>query len=313
LWSRRSRVRVPSLTLLTRVAITHFTDAACPFAFSAEPIRQRLRWHYGEQLAWDDVMIVLTAGDRREAERLAGGAPTLQRLYGMPIDPAPRSRPASSEPACRAVLAARLFAPGTEAALLRRLRVLGMAGGLLDDADLIAQALVEAGLDPGEAGDWLIDPRVSEALREDMSRARSPSGAARALGHKLSGPSGGRRYSAPSYELSSGERTFSLPGFNPIEAYEAAIANLAPDVERRPTPTSARAVLAWASEPLASVEVAMIMGAEPAAVRAELARTASCLPAGADAYWSLVERPDGELAQAPTALAHAVAATRELP
>src|SRR6202044_956928 len=114
------------------VEITHFTDPSCPFAFSAEPIRWRLRWHYGEQLRWHDVMIVLTAGDRREAERLAGGAPTLQRVYGMPIDPAPRSRPASSEPACRAVIAARLFAPAAAEALLRRLRVRCQAGGLLD-------------------------------------------------------------------------------------------------------------------------------------------------------------------------------------
>ena len=29
-----------------------FTDPACPFAFSAEPARRRLRWHYGDQLRW---------------------------------------------------------------------------------------------------------------------------------------------------------------------------------------------------------------------------------------------------------------------
>src|SRR4029077_17579926 len=99
------------------VSITHYTDPACPFAFSAEPVRWRVRWHYGDQLAWRHVMIVLTDGDRREAEGLAEGAPNLQRLYGMPIDPAPRARPASSETACRAVIAARLFAPAAEEAL----------------------------------------------------------------------------------------------------------------------------------------------------------------------------------------------------
>ena len=55
-------------------------------------------------------MIVLTL-EAGEAEKLAEGAPTLQRRYGMPIDPAPYPRPASSEPACRAVVAARLNAP----------------------------------------------------------------------------------------------------------------------------------------------------------------------------------------------------------
>ncbi len=29
------------------IDVTPFTDPACPFAFSAEPARVRLRWHYG--------------------------------------------------------------------------------------------------------------------------------------------------------------------------------------------------------------------------------------------------------------------------
>ena len=88
----------------------------------------RLRWHYGEQLAWTTRMIVLTL-EPGEAEKLAEGAPGLQRRYGMPIDPAPYPRPASSEPACRAVVAARLHAPEAEEPLLRRLRVRVMLGG----------------------------------------------------------------------------------------------------------------------------------------------------------------------------------------
>jgi GAF domain-containing protein len=41
-----------------KLEITLFTDPACPFAFSAEPVRQRLRWHYGEGLDWhrDDIV-----------------------------------------------------------------------------------------------------------------------------------------------------------------------------------------------------------------------------------------------------------------
>ena len=89
-----------------QLEVTHFTDPACPFAFSAEPTRWRLRWHYGEQLVWRTRMIVLTL-EPGEAEKLAEGAPGLQRKYGMPIDPAPYPRTASSEPACRAVVAAR--------------------------------------------------------------------------------------------------------------------------------------------------------------------------------------------------------------
>src|SRR4051794_31849968 len=128
----------------TRIEITLFTDPACPFAFSAEPVRWRLRWHYGDQLAWTTRMIVLTL-EEGEAERLAEGAPNLQRLHGMPIDPAPYARPASSKPACRAFVAARLNAPERADALLRRLRVRVMQNGLLDDPDLIAAAARDAG------------------------------------------------------------------------------------------------------------------------------------------------------------------------
>ena len=177
-------------------------------------------------------MIVLTDGDRHEAERHAAGAPTLQRLYGMPIDPAPRRRPASCEPGCRAVVAARLFAPAAEEPLLRSLRVRGTAGALFDDPDLIAAVTHDAGLEPAELAGWLESPRVTEALHADMRAARSPSAVARALDHKLGGRRGARRYSAPSCELSSDTGAFTLPGFTPVEALEAAI-------ETSPPPSSA--------------------------------------------------------------------------
>src|SRR4051794_41475822 len=105
-----------------------FTDPACPFAFSAEPVRQRLRWHYGDQLTWRLTMIVLTH-EPGEAEKLAAGAPGLQRKYGMPIDPAPYPRASSSEPACRAVLAARANAPPAAQPLPPGLRGRRVAGG----------------------------------------------------------------------------------------------------------------------------------------------------------------------------------------
>jgi 2-hydroxychromene-2-carboxylate isomerase len=271
--------------------ITHYTDPACPFAFSAEPIRLRLRWHYGDQLAWRNRMILLTL-EPGHAERLAQGAPGLQRRYGMPIDPAPRRRPASSGPACQAVVAARLNAAATEEALLRRLRVQTMAGGLLDDPLLIAAAAREAGLDPAQLTGWCVTDEVGEALRADVAAARSPSPAARALDDKLGGPPDERRYTAPSYEIvnhETGARA-TIPGFNPIETYEAAIANLDPKLVRRPAPASLRDLLDWAGEPLATAEVAMIAQLDRAQARAELDRIARPIPAGADFYWWL---PDG--------------------
>jgi predicted DsbA family dithiol-disulfide isomerase len=183
-----------------QLEITLFTDPACPFAFSAEPIRRRLRWHYGDQLVWRTRMIVLTL-EPGEAERLAEGAPNLQRRFGMPIDPAPYARTASSEPACRAVVAARLHAPGSADALLRRLRVRVMQNGLLDDPELIGAAARDIGIDPEELTDWCAQDDVEAALQDDIAAARNPAPAARLLDHKLGGPKGERRYTTPSYEF----------------------------------------------------------------------------------------------------------------
>jgi 2-hydroxychromene-2-carboxylate isomerase len=255
--------------------VTLFTDPACPFAFSAEPVRRQLQWHYGDQLEWTIRMVVLTL-EPGESERLAEGAPTLQRRYGMPIDPAPYARPFSSEPACRAIVATRLHAPEHVEPFLRRLRVRAMLGQFLDDPEMIAAAAREAGVDADALRGW----DAETALQEDIAAARDPSPAARALDHKLGGPPGQRRYTTPSYEL--GE--ISVPGFNPIEAYDVALA--AQGLRRRPLPESVAELLEWAGEPLATAEVVAVMRRSEQHVRAELSKHARAIPAGADCYWA---------------------------
>jgi len=254
--------------------VTLFTDPACPFAFSAEPVRRQIQWHYGDQLEWTIRMIVLTL-DPGEPAKLAEGAPGLQRKYGMPIDPRPYARQFSSAPACLAVVATRLRAPDRAERLLRRLRVRAMLGQFLDDPEMIAAAAEEAGVDLVAGED------AEAALAEDIAAARNPSPAARLLDHKLGGPREQRRYTAPSYVL--GEIT--VPGFNPIEAYDVALA--AQGLTRRPKPDSVAELLEWAGEPLATAEVIAVMGRSEQHVRAELARSgARAIPAGADCYWA---------------------------
>jgi predicted DsbA family dithiol-disulfide isomerase len=264
------------------IDIELFTDPACPFAFSHEPVRLRLRWHYGEALRWRTRMIVLTR-EPGEAEKLAGGAPGLQRRYGMPIDPRPYSRPASSEPACLAFVATRLRQPERADALLRRLRVRVMLHGLLDDPELIAAAARDVGLDPHEVADWCRDADVLAAFEADAGDARRPVPAARALDHKLGGPADERRYTAPTYLIDG----FAIPGFCPVEVYEAAIANRDPGLPRRPRPGTVSELLDWADEPLATAEVAMVMGLEIEQARAQLSSVGAFDPAGADGYWTL--------------------------
>jgi predicted DsbA family dithiol-disulfide isomerase len=277
------------------LSIRHYTDPACPWAFSAEPARYRLRWHYGDQLEWHNVMIVLSEDPEEYVRRgftpelLTQGMASIQRRFGMPIDPSPRARFAASAPACRAVVAARVHAPEAEEALLRAFRIEAMAGGLLDDPAVLAAAVDAAGLALHELEEWLRDDEIEAELRDDMRAARRPSEAARALDHKLAGPPEERRYTAPSYEICrfDGGGSLVVPGFNGVEAYEAAIANLAPELERRPKPESVEQVLEWAGEPLATAEVALLLQRDVDEVRPELARVAYARAAGADAYWTL--------------------------
>lgn len=275
------------------VTVTHFTDPACPFAFSAEPRVRRLEWLYGDALGWQTVLVVLS--ERREdhaakdftPEKLAAGYRTLAEAHGMPIDWRQRDHVPVSVDACRDVVAAREVAPESADRLLRGLRVLGMGGGLLDDPALRARAATEAGIDPAALEARRGDEEVERALEADKAAARSPSPAARALDHKLAGPDDERRYTCPSLELQSDAATLSLPGFQPVEAYEAAVANLAPGLERRPAPGSVGEVLDWAPFPLASAEVAAVCGIAIEDAHVELAAVGARFePVGIDGYWS---------------------------
>lgn len=273
--------------------VVHYTDPACPFAFSAEPQRLQLRWHYGDQLTWRTVMIGLAEHPDDVAAKgltpaiIAGAYQMLHDQHGMPINVAERERLMATVPACRAVVATRRHAPQLEDALLRRLRVRTMAGELLDLDSTIDGAAADTGLDPTELRAWMAEPETEAALRDDMREARTPHPSALVLDHKLS-PSedGGRRYSAPSYELRNGDDIAAAPGFQPWETYDVAVANLAPGVERRAPATDVTEVLAWADMPLATAEVAAIRGIDIATARTELRDAGATFAAvGEDGYW----------------------------
>jgi predicted DsbA family dithiol-disulfide isomerase len=281
-----------------RVHVREFTDPACPFALSAEPALWRLRWLYGDGLDWERRMVVLSESpadyDRRgfTVERQSEGLKALQARHGMPIDWRLRPRMTVTVEPCRAVVAARLHRPDRELRLLRALRVAYAAGELIDERPVIDAAAREAGIDPHDLERWLADAAVEAALRADIDLARRPSSASLAQMHKLaSADDGRRRYTCPSFELTGPDgRRMDLPGFQPVEVYEAAIANLAPELPRREPPAGVADVLRWAEVPLATVEVAALTGLDPAEARTELARIAAEAPIGPDGYWSLEER-----------------------
>ncbi|MGH2841930.1 MAG: DsbA family oxidoreductase [Solirubrobacteraceae bacterium] len=277
------------------VCVTEFTDPACPWAWSAEPFRRRLEWLYGDGLDWSRRMVVLA--DAPEDYAAKGFTPAKQasafakiaREHGMPMDTSQRPRMSASEPACRAVVAARLHAPAAEALLLRALRTRHFGGELLDEPSTIDGAASDAGLDAEQLRGWMDGKDVSDALNADREEAREPIPAARALDEKLANWSGGRRYTCPSYEIvrrSDGVR-IAVPGFQPFAAYDVVLANLVPGTERREPPASVLDVLEWAGEPLATREVAVVCDISHEEAREELGRVATERHLGFDGLWSI--------------------------
>ncbi len=280
---------------MPRVVITEFTDPGCPFAFSAEPHRLRLRWLFGDALDWHERMVGLAATRDDYAakgftpERMAASWASLSERHGMPMTSEAKPAVAATLPACRAVVAARRHAPEKSWVLLRSLRRLHFAGPLLDDPQTIRDAAAAAGLDADALEGWMAEPETEEALQEDLRLARDPTPAALALPGKLARWDGGWRYTCPSYELAAdGGARFSAPGFQSALTYETALANLAPDLERRDPPQDSAEVLAWAGIPLASQEVAEVRGIPRAQAREELqAAGAREERVGADGFWTL--------------------------
>jgi hypothetical protein len=220
---------------------------------------------------------------------LQGAFATISRDHGMPIDTSLRDRMAATAPACRAVVAARLNAPEAEPALLRALRVRSFAGEHLDEQSTRAGAARDAGLDPADLEAWMATSEVESALSEDRAAARNPTAAALAQDERLASWEGGRRYTCPSYEISNVAegRRIDVPGFQPFAAYEVAVANVAPGLERRDKPASVLELLAWAGEPLATREVAVVCEISHERAREELGRVAVERHLGFDGLWSL--------------------------
>jgi len=277
------------------VCITEYTDPGCPWAYSAEPFRRRLTWLYGDALEWQ-VALVGLAGSPQEyldkgftPEKQSASFKKISHDHHMPIDTSVRERLAATIPACRAVIAARLHAPGAMRPLLRRLRIRHFSGELLDAPETIDAAARDAGLDGEQLRAWAQGDDVTAELERDMARAREPLPAARVLDAKLANWSGGRRYTCPSYEIvrrSDGVR-IAVPGFQPFAVYDVVLANLMPGLERREPATSAEEVLAWTGTPLATQEVAVVRDIRFEEAHEELSRVAELHPLGYDGFWTL--------------------------
>jgi predicted DsbA family dithiol-disulfide isomerase len=277
-----------------RVKVTIYTDPGCPFGFNAQRQEAQLVWHYGHGLDITRRMIVLTDKSSSYEERglsremVARNSERLRSTYGMPMRTEPPERMSATIDACRAYVGARLGDPARADLLLRALRRRAFSEGrALDDPDTITEAGSEVGIGAEALQAWMADDKVEAALREDMAATRAPVPEALALSHRLSKSDGGWRYSTGSAVFERGERRVVMPGFQPFAVYEVAMANVAPDLKRRPSPRSVEDVLSWASYPLATAEIAELRGVGLEAAREELDGAGAELdPAAGDGYWS---------------------------
>lgn len=276
------------------VKVTIYTDPGCPCDFNSQRQETQLLWHYGHGLDVTWRMIVL--GERSASFEERGLSPEvaaartrqLIERYGMPMRPHPPRRIAATVDACRACVGARLHDPERAHLLLRALRRRAFAAGQpLDDPETIRAAATDAGIRSDAVEGWIADAGVGAALREDMAASRAPLPEALALPERLSTTGDGLRYSTTSAVFERGDRRIVSGGFQPFGVYEVAIANVAPELERRPPPASAEEVLAWARYPLATAEVAALRGIAHADARAELERSgARWTPAAGDGFWT---------------------------
>jgi 2-hydroxychromene-2-carboxylate isomerase len=289
---------------VSRVAITHFTDPGCPWAYSASPAFAALRWRYGEQLDWRLVTIGLAEDPKRYLEH--GYTPTRMavgnlrfRRFGMPFLFEPRARVAATARACRAIVATRLLHPGRENDVLRALQFGWFTTTLVldDDAD-IARALERVeGLDPGAVVAAIDDDATIAAYEEDKLETRRAAGSPTEFQGKARQTDGPVRYSAPSLVFEVGGRRLEAGGFQSIEAYDVLIANLNGGFERQGPPDAPLDALAPFPGGLVTQEVAAIMAHNneapdrAAASRALIEllgdRAVRRTPLGDDALWQI--------------------------
>jgi protein-disulfide isomerase-like protein with CxxC motif len=289
---------------MPQLHVTHFTDPGCPWAWSASPALAVLQWRYGNQLAWRHVMIGLTEVgaeyDRRgyTAERMALGYRSF-RHRGMPFATAPRERVHGTGQMCRVVVAARLQDPALEWPVLRAMQFAQFTTALdMEDHGALREALAWLpGVDADALVDATDDPATEAAYQADRREARRAAGGATEFQDKHAvTPDGEVRYTAPSvlFDTEDGRR-LEVGGFQPVEAYDVAIANLDRTLTRRAPATDAAEIIDAFPTGLTTAEVAAIMApgntapdldaAEDALITATAEGHAHRLPFGHDALW----------------------------
>jgi protein-disulfide isomerase-like protein with CxxC motif len=291
--------------VVASVTAHHFTDPACPWAYSARPAHARLAWRFGDQLDWGLVLIGLTETAEQYVARgytparMTAGQRVFEQRFRMPFALQVKARMAGTSRACRAIVAARELDPALGEAALFGLQLMNFTTpGLLDDDGDLRRALAGVdGLDADAIVAAIDDPAVVAAYEADRALARSAEGSPTHVQGRFATTDGPVRFTAPSviFEHADGGR-LEVGGFQPFEAYDTALANLDTSLERRPPPADAAEALSAFPLGLTTAEVAAVMrpsdlvDADFDATAGQLAALAGegrvqCAPAAGDAVW----------------------------
>jgi predicted DsbA family dithiol-disulfide isomerase len=248
------------------ISATLFSDPACPWAYSESPALRVIEWRYGDQIEWRLAVIGLTEDSSQYVKRgytpLRGALGQLMfRRYGMPFAPEPKPRVSATARACRAVVAARLSAPGSEWRVFRAIQLANFTTPLvLEDDDQLQEALAGvAGIDAAAVVAALDSSEVTEAYEADKAETRTAAGSAAELQGKTAATDGPVRFTAPSIVFAANGTTLVAGGFQPVEAYDVCVANLGPALERKGPPETPEPLLEHFSDGLTTQEVAALM------------------------------------------------------
>jgi protein-disulfide isomerase-like protein with CxxC motif len=285
------------------ITATLYTDPGCPWAYSENPALRVIEWRYGDQLDWKLVMVGLTETSDQYASRGytpvrgALGQLHFRNRYGMPFSARPKPAISATSPACRAIVAARLRAPGSEWPVFRAIQLANFTTPLvLDDDEMLTGALRKV---PGVDAEALVgaidSPEVIAAYEADKRETRSAAGSAAELQGKTRTTDGPVRFTAPSVVFASNGTRLVAGGFQPVEAYDVLVANLDPELRREPVPETPEPLLERFRDGLTTQEVATLLAdgnerpdraaAEAALLELVADGRAAREPLGDDALW----------------------------
>jgi len=290
--------------IVSSLQVTHFSDPGCPWAWSASPAIAALKWRYGDQLEWRNVMIGLTENGSVYEERgyTAAGQARGYRSFrerGMPFATEPRERVHGTWPMCRVVIATRRLAPDREYAVFRALQLAQFTTtlDLEDDAQLVEAIGWVGGIDAEQIVEAAHDPETEALFEQDKDLARTAANSPTEFQDKHANTDGRVRYTAPSIRFTNRQGvTLEAGGFQSFEVYDVLVANLDQSLTRRPPAETAAEALTAFPDGLTTAEVALIMTqdkyapdlnkAEDSLITAIETGAVTRLPFGHDALWA---------------------------